>query len=95
MSETSDMRAMLPRWVSHKEVQADRIVEVLDGSGLALMRWRLEGGAIVDVDENLARRVPSAVSAIGGYFVLYQDDYRSWSPAEAFDAGYTRKEETA
>jgi hypothetical protein len=26
----------------------------------------------------------------GGYFVEYADGYRSFSPAEAFEAGYTR-----
>jgi hypothetical protein len=94
MSEISDMRALLPHWTSHKEVQADRIVEVLDGAGLALMRWRLACGAVVDVDELLASRVPLNTPSVGGYFVLYADGYRSWSPAAAFDAGYTRLEET-
>lgn len=27
---------------------------------------------------------------IGGYLVFYKDGYRSFSPAEAFEAGYTR-----
>lgn len=27
---------------------------------------------------------------IGGYYVLYPDGYESWSPAEAFEAGYHR-----
>jgi len=26
---------------------------------------------------------------VGGYFVRYEDGYRSYSPAEAFEAGYT------
>lgn len=26
----------------------------------------------------------------GGYFVAYEDGYKSWSPAEAFESGYTR-----
>lgn len=28
--------------------------------------------------------------AVGGYFVMYQDGYTSYSPAAAFEAGYTR-----
>ena len=26
---------------------------------------------------------------VGGYYVVYADGYKSWSPAEAFEAGYT------
>ena len=26
----------------------------------------------------------------GGYYVVYSDGYKSWSPAEAFEGGYTR-----
>ena len=26
---------------------------------------------------------------VGGYYVLYEDGYESWSPAEAFEGGYT------
>jgi hypothetical protein len=26
----------------------------------------------------------------GGYYVVYQDGYKSYSPAEAFESGYTR-----
>ena len=26
----------------------------------------------------------------GGYFVVYKDGYKSWSPAEAFEDGYTK-----
>lgn len=30
----------------------------------------------------------AAAKAVGGYFVVYDDDYTSWSPAEQFEAGY-------
>lgn len=26
---------------------------------------------------------------VGGYYVVYEDGYESWSPAEAFEKGYT------
>ena len=26
----------------------------------------------------------------GGYYVVYEDGYKSWSPAEAFESGYTK-----
>ena len=27
---------------------------------------------------------------VGGYYVVYDDGYKSWSPAKAFEEGYTR-----
>lgn len=27
---------------------------------------------------------------VGGYYVVYADGYKSWSPAKAFEEGYTR-----
>jgi hypothetical protein len=27
---------------------------------------------------------------VGGYYVQYADGYKSWSPAQAFEEGYTR-----
>ena len=29
---------------------------------------------------------------VGGYYVLYKDGYKSFSPAQAFDEGYSRSE---
>lgn len=26
----------------------------------------------------------------GGYYVVYEDGYKSWSPAEPFESGYTK-----
>jgi hypothetical protein len=28
----------------------------------------------------------------GGYYVVYEDGYKSFSPADAFEKGYTKKE---
>lgn len=36
-------------------------------------------------DEFIARNNPER----GGYYVLYEDGYESFSPAEAFESGYT------
>lgn len=27
---------------------------------------------------------------VGGYYIVYADGYKSWSPAQAFEEGYTR-----
>lgn len=80
--------ALLPRWQSHKEVRGDKIMEEFRFG--ALLLWRLAGGAEVVVAGALSCRVPPGTSAIGGYYVLYADGYESWSPAKAFEDGYTR-----
>ena len=33
---------------------------------------------------------PPAAGLLGGYLVVYDDGYVSWSPAKAFEEGYTR-----
>lgn len=80
---------MLPRWQCHKIVEGDRIVEVImEGEQ---WRWRLACGITVDVSPALYARVPPEVySANSGYYVVYDDGYESWSPAGAFEAGYSR-----
>jgi hypothetical protein len=84
-----DPLPVLPRWQSHKIVEADRITEVLDTG--TMTRWRLACGVVVDVSGPLESRVPPDVhSATAGYYVLYEDGYESWSPAKAFEEGYSR-----
>ena len=39
--------------------------------------------------------LPSTSLEAGGYYVRYPDGYESWSPAEAFEEGYTLVEEQA
>lgn len=93
----------LPRWKSHKEVWGDKIVEVRDvgpanreGPDDSGFRWVLACGAIISVSLHLHNRVSDVIDAsldpTGGYYVLYNDNYESWSPSEAFEEGYTRIE---
>lgn len=59
------------------------------------------GASIVPVEDNfppfnvdgsfMAKHKPQA----GGYFVVYTDGYQSYSPAKAFEEGYTRAEANA
>jgi hypothetical protein len=59
------------------------------------------GAIITPTEEGFA---PFTVSAefvakhkpeVGGYFVVYEDGYTSFSPAKAFEEGYTRAEPNA
>jgi hypothetical protein len=46
-----------------------------------------EGFAAIPITfEYLRKHNPQA----GGYYVVYADGYKSWSPAKAFEEGYTR-----
>lgn len=77
-----------PRYRSHKEVYAWKIktVEPVAGGG-AVLHVCEDGYLPIHVD---AAYVVKHAPKQGGYLVIYQDGYRSWSPAEAFESGYSR-----
>lgn len=89
----------LPKYRSHKTVLALKIASIEFDSDKAHVENReTDGGATITpadygyapfkVDEAYVRKhSPKA----GGYYVVYPGDgYKSWSPAEAFEDGYTR-----
>lgn len=86
--EMSDTMIQLPRYKCHKEVHALQIKRVVcneDGSV-----------DIIPQDERYARFTVSADQARnhnwsgGGYYVVYDDGYVSWSPQQAFEEGYAK-----
>lgn len=87
------MRQM-PRYQSHKKVWALKIKEVQDptqpgseSDGSRIIVPEEEGYAPFRVDRDYVfKHRPEA----GGYFVQYEDGYKSFSPAKAFEDGYTR-----
>jgi hypothetical protein len=80
---------LLPRWKCHKEVQAAKIVAIWPGRKLGAgpgATLAFEDGSWVSVGEDyMSKHRP----AEGGYYVAYEDGYSSFSPAAAFEAGYT------
>lgn len=84
----------MPRYRSHKEVWALKIKTIEpDGSaphgaaGSCIVTPEEASYATFRVDEEYCRKHnPQA----GGYYVVYADGYKSWSPAAAFEEGYTR-----
>lgn len=85
----------LPRWRCHKVVSAAKILNITtteSARGGHSVRWmHLEGVAKpVEISAAWAGRQPPVV---GGYYVVYDDGYESWSPAKAFEEGYTRLDE--
>lgn len=98
--------AELPRYRCHKEVWALKIAEVAvnkptieeldrlladkaadgDGIGGFLKPENPRYGVISVSTEFMQKHKPAA----GMYLVVYKDGYRSMSPADAFEEGYTR-----
>lgn len=71
----------LPRYTSHKVVCAAKI-NAIDFNE----RLDLAPHGVVEVGRAwVAHRKPE----VGGYFVVYEDGYTSYSPAAAFEKGYT------
>ena len=89
-----DAQVEMPRYKCHKQVWALKIASITwDGEGEDREydgSWMItpadKGYAPFRVDaEYMRRHRPSA----GGYYVVYDDGYKSFSPAKAFEEGYT------
>jgi hypothetical protein len=50
--------------------------------------WELDNGQMVMVTSEL--QIRGGPNPLGGYYVLYEDGFESWSPAKVFEAGYLR-----
>lgn len=85
----------MPKYKCHKEVWALKIKEIREEDDKEhpdtyyyyLMIPEEEGYEPIMPDrEYMRKHQPKA----GGYYVVYADGYKSFSPAEAFEGGYTR-----
>ena len=77
--------APMPQYQCHKKVWALKIAGLVEVEGVMMM---------TPAEKHFA---PSALSAdyvakhrphVGGYYVVYEDGYKSFSPAKAFEDGY-------
>ncbi len=79
----------LPKYRCHKEVYALKIAELkTDSSGITLIPADTSYAPFGLSSEYVTKHSPEA----GGYWVSYKDGYTSYSPAEAFEEGYTLTE---
>ncbi len=74
----------LPQYKAHKIVGAAKVVELITLGGRFDFRLKLETGEEVEFPQGKTDPDP-----VGGYYVQYADGYTSWSPAKAFEEGYT------
>lgn len=92
-----DASTPLPEYQSHKRVRAAKVVRITDNSGEncesavpndSFVIWHLDNDGFVHVSKDLKMR--GGDNPVGGYYMLYEDGFESWSPAKAFKEGYTR-----
>lgn len=78
----------MPRYKCHKEVWAlkIKIVDIHESGSGATITPEEEGYAPFEVDADYIMKHSPFPS---GYYVVYEDGYKSFSPAEAFEKGYT------
>ena len=95
MNDEQDCMEM-PKYNCHKQVWALKIAgierdsekakaENRETDGSAMIIPEEDGFAPFKVDANYLRKHSPEV---GGYFVVYKDGYKSYSPAQAFEEGY-------
>lgn len=96
METSPENMPKLPRYRCHKIVRAAKITRVSYGNGGTLLTvavprpgGRQESAELAVSTEWSQKHNPD----VGGYVVVYADGYTSFSPAEAFEAGYTLLEE--
>jgi len=80
------VKEWLPKYTCNKVVQALKIEDIHKNSigGVSIIPVGIFKSFTVS-PEYVAKHNP----VVGGYFVLYEDGYESFSPAEAFENGYT------
>ena len=86
----------MPKYNCNKQVWALKIAVIkrnneddpnAETDGSAMITPDDEGYAPFRVDHEFMRKHKPEV---GGYYVVYKDGYKSYSPAQAFEEGYTR-----
>lgn len=79
----------LPEWQCHKKVWAFKIFNILERKGeTGYVSYVLSDGASAVVYVSM-EYVEKHKPEVGGYYVRYQDGYESYSPAGAFEEGYS------
>lgn len=78
----------LAQWQSHKIVRAGKILSIdRVGQGEVTIEDCNGAPAKVSVPSNLFAR---GRANLGDYIIVYDDGYKSWSPAATFEEGYSK-----
>lgn len=78
----------LPQYLCHKVVRAAKITALRPNGNPDMPDLALGeiGGIVTLLPDWFEKHKP----VVGGYYVVYEDGYASFSPAKAFEEGYTR-----
>lgn len=77
----------LPRYQCHKQVSALQIKHCIPNPRGVELHFADERYVPMQMTDEWMKKTGAEP---GGYFVWYDDGYQSYSPAQAFEAGYTR-----
>ena len=83
----------MPKYKCHKEVWALKIKEITSAPGSAVFWMHPEDGRFAPIElpiEFMEKHKPEG----GGYYVTYKGGYKSFSPADAFESGYSKLKPT-
>jgi len=88
----TDVQMEMPKYSCHKQVWALKIANIdynyRESVGGAFITPSDKGYSAFSVTQGyLDKHDPQ----VGGYYVVYKDGYKSFSPAVAFEDGYTRE----
>lgn len=86
--DTGNATQQLPKYKCFKEVWALKIhdINILPDGGAMIMPAEKNWGPFKVEAEYVGKHNP----LIGGYYVVYEDGYKSYSPAKAFEEGYQK-----
>lgn len=88
MSEAGAARE-LPKYKCHKEVHALKIEEIVENpNGSVDLFFGVARYEPINIEEPDAARFKGK-EGDQGYYVVYRDDYVSWSPTQEFLDGYS------
>lgn len=86
----SNAKSQLPKYQCHKQVRAFKIAQITKGceecgdGSILIPEGGINAGFMVQKDW-MEKHSPE----VGGYYVVYDSDYSSYSPADAFESGYS------
>ncbi len=72
----------IPQYKCHKVVRAFKITEI---NHMELLSGNPDIPIVTETTKYFAKHKPK----VGGYYVVYSDEYTSFSPADIFEEGYT------
>jgi hypothetical protein len=83
----SEAQCEMPKYQCHKKVWALKIKDISVSGNQWLLSFEEKDYSPIQVTCGWRdKHNPQA----GGYYVVYEDGYKSFSPADSFESGYTR-----